>query len=127
MSKPSVLDKDQIASAPHVLGTRDNHIIMADDNTVYAVGFKEPAQLGTSYNFVRVGEALRDPEDNRILGYNGVYTGTGHVTRIGDPATLIVTASNRRPTPATNCSRAASTCRSTSYRACRKPRSRAAS
>ena len=99
MSKPSVLDKDQIASAPHVLGTRDNHIIMADDNTVYAVGFKEPAQLGTSYNFVRVGEALRDPEDNRILGYNGVYTGTGHVTRIGDPATLIVTASNRETYP----------------------------
>jgi hypothetical protein len=99
MSKPSVLDKEQIKTAPHVLGTRDNHVIMADDNTVYAVGFKEPALLGTNYNFVRVGEPLRDPDDNRILGYNGVYTGTGHVTRIGDPATLIMTTSNRETYP----------------------------
>ncbi len=99
MSKPSVLDKEQIKSAPHVLGTRDNHVIMSEDNTVYAVGFKEPAQLGTNYNFVRVGEPLRDPEDGRILGYNGVYTGTGHVTRIGDPATLIMTQSTRETYP----------------------------
>jgi hypothetical protein len=48
MSRPSVLDKDQIRTAPHVLGTRDNHVIMSEDNTVYAVGFKEPAQLGTN-------------------------------------------------------------------------------
>jgi hypothetical protein len=99
MSKPSVLDKEQINSAPHVLGTRDNHVIMAEENTVYAVGFKQAAQLGTSYNFVRVGEPLRDPEDNRVLGYNGVYTGTGHVTRIGDPATLIMTESARETYP----------------------------
>ncbi|HEX4152881.1 MAG TPA: LysM peptidoglycan-binding domain-containing protein [Steroidobacteraceae bacterium] len=99
MSKPSVLDKEQIKMAPHVLGTRDDHVVMSEDNTVYAVGFKEPAQLGVNYNFVRVGEPLRDPEDNRILGYSGVYTGAGHVTRIGDPATLIVTASNRETYP----------------------------
>ena len=99
MSKPTVLDKDQIKTAPHVLGTRDNHVVMSEDNTVYAIGFKEPAQLGTSYNFVRVGEPLRDPEDNRVLGYNGVYTGTGHVTRVGEPATLIMTQSNRETYP----------------------------
>jgi hypothetical protein len=99
MGKPTVLDREQIRSAPHVLGTRDNHIVMAEENTVYAVGFKQAAQLGTSYNFVRVGEPLRDPEDNRILGYNGVYTGTGHVTRIGDPATLIMTESARETYP----------------------------
>jgi hypothetical protein len=52
-----------------------------------------------SYNFVRVGEELRDPDDNSLLGYNGVYTGTGHVTRLGDPATLIMTASARETYP----------------------------
>jgi len=99
MAKPSVLDKDQIQAAPHVLSTRDSHIVMSEDNTVYAVGFKQPAELGTSYNFVRVGEELRDPDDNSLLGYNGVYTGTGHVTRLGDPATLIMTASARETYP----------------------------
>jgi hypothetical protein len=99
MAKPSVLDKEQIQAAPHVLSTRDNHIVMSEDNTVYAVGFRQPAELGTSYNFVRVGEELRDPDDNSLLGYNGVYTGTGHVTRLGDPATLIMTASARETYP----------------------------
>ena len=69
---------------------------MSEGNTVYARGFKQPVELGTHYNLVRVGEPLRDPDDNRILGYNGVYTGTGHVTRVGDPATLIMTAVDPR-------------------------------
>jgi hypothetical protein len=58
---------------------------MADGNTLYARGFKE-AEVGMRYNVVRVGDALRDPDDNRIVGYDGIYTGAGHVTRSGDPA-----------------------------------------
>ena len=85
MSKPSVLEKDQIKLAPYVLATRDQHIVMAEGDTVYARGFKQPVEVGMHYNLVRVGEALRDPDDKSILGYNGVFTGTGHVTRVGDP------------------------------------------
>ncbi len=45
---------------------------------------------------VRVGDALRDPDDgNRIVGYDGIFTGAGHVTRAGDPTTLIMTESAR--------------------------------
>jgi hypothetical protein len=44
---------------------------------------------------VRVGDALRDPDDNRVVGYDGIFTGAGHVTRSGDPATLIMTESAR--------------------------------
>jgi LysM repeat protein len=99
MSKPSVLDKDQIKHAPYVLTTRDSHVVMSNGDTVYARGFKSPAELGTRYNLVRVGEPLRDPDDNHILGYNGIFTGAGHVTRVGDPATLIMTESTRETYP----------------------------
>ena len=99
MSKPSVLEKDQIKAAPYVLSTRDSHVVMSEGNTVYARGFKNPAEVGTHYNLVRVGEALRDPDDDRVLGYNGVFTGAGHVTRAGDPATLIMTESTRETYP----------------------------
>jgi hypothetical protein len=99
MSKPSVLEKEQINQAPYVLTTRDSHIMMADGNTVYARGFKGPVELGMHYNLVRVGVALRDPDDHQILGYNGVFTGTGHVTRVGDPVTLIMTQSTRETYP----------------------------
>jgi LysM repeat protein len=95
MSKPSVLAKEQIKDAPYVLATRDLHVVMADGDTLYARGFTGPVELGTHYNVVRVGDALRDPDDNRIVGYDGVFTGAGHITRGGDPATLIMTESAR--------------------------------
>ena len=95
MSKPSVLAVEQIKAAPYVLATRDTHVVIADGDTVYARGFRSPAQPGTHYNVVRVGDALRDPDDNRIVGYDGIFTGAGHITRGGDPATLIMTESAR--------------------------------
>src|SRR6202050_868700 len=66
MSKPSVLEKDQIKHAPYVLATRDTHVVMADGDTVYARGFEGPVELGTHYNAVRVGAPLRDTDDNRV-------------------------------------------------------------
>jgi hypothetical protein len=72
---------------------------MSDGDTVYARGFEGQVEVGSHYNLVRVGEPLRDPDDNRIVGYNGVYTGSGHVTRLGDPATLIMSDSSRETYP----------------------------
>jgi hypothetical protein len=48
---------------------------------------------------VRIGDALRDPDDNTILGYDGIFTGAGHITRGGDPATLVMTESARETEP----------------------------
>jgi LysM repeat protein len=95
MSKPSVLDREQIKHAPYLLATRDLHVVMSEGDTLYARGFTNPAELGSHYNVVRVGDPLIDPDDNRILGYDGIFTGSGHVTRQGDPTTLIMTESTR--------------------------------
>jgi LysM repeat protein len=96
MSKPSVLAQEQIKGAPYVLATRDMHVVMAEGDTLYARGFSTPAEVGTHYNVVRVGDALHDPDDgDRIVGYDGIFTGAGHVTRVGDPTTLIMTESAR--------------------------------
>jgi LysM repeat protein len=96
MSKPSVLASEQISGAPYVLANRDMHVVMAEGDTLYVRGFSGPIEVGTHYNVVRVGDALRDPEDgNRIVGYDGIFTGAGHLTRTGDPATLMMTESAR--------------------------------
>jgi hypothetical protein len=99
MSKPSVLDNEQIKTAPYILTTRDDHVVLSDGDTMYARGFSKPAELGTHYNVIRVGDPLRDPDDNRIVGYDGIFTGSGRVTRSGDPATLIMTESTRESEP----------------------------
>jgi LysM repeat protein len=95
MSRPSVLDREQIKHAPYLLATRDLHVVMSEGDTLYARGFTDPAELGAHYNIVRVGDPLIDPDDNRVLGYDGIFTGSGHVTRQGDPTTLIMTESSR--------------------------------
>src|SRR5271156_6111249 len=93
MSKPFVLDKEEIKSAPYVLATRDLHVVMSDGDTLYARGFTGPVEPGTHYNVVRVGEVLKDPDDKRILGYNGIFTGAAHVTQDGPTVSLIMTES----------------------------------
>jgi LysM repeat protein len=95
MSKPSVLERDQIKHAPYLLATRDLHVVMSEGDTLYARGFTSPAELGTHYNVIRVGDPLIDPDDHRLLGYDGIFTGSGHVTRQGDPTTLVMTESTR--------------------------------
>jgi hypothetical protein len=99
MSKPSVLSREQIKAAPYVLDSKDAHVVIADGDTLYARGFANPAEPGTHYNVVRVGDPLRDPDDNSIVGYDGIYTGAGHITRSGDPSTLILTESARETRP----------------------------
>jgi hypothetical protein len=99
MSKPSVLSSEQIDGAPYVLASRDLHVVISNGDTMYARGFSAPAPLGTHYNVVRVGDPLRDPDDNRIVGYDGIFTASGHVTRGGDPTTLILTESARETVP----------------------------
>jgi hypothetical protein len=99
MSKPSVLSAEQIDGAPYVLASRDLHIVIANGDTLYARGFATPATLGTHYNVVRVGDPLRDPDDNRIVGYDGIFTASGRVTRGGDPTTLVLTESSRETVP----------------------------
>src|SRR6202521_5300371 len=85
MSKPSVLAEEQIKGAPYVFATRNDHVIISDGDTVYARGFQAPAEMGTRYNLIRVGDALHDPDDNRIVGYDGIFTGSGDGTRRGEP------------------------------------------
>jgi LysM domain len=99
MSKPSVLSNEQIKGAPYVLSTRDSHVVISNGDTLYARGFQSPVEAGTHYNVVRVGDPLRDPDDNRIVGYDGIFTGSGRITRGGDPATLIMTESSRETEP----------------------------
>ena len=68
---------------------------MSEGNTVYARGFTGPVESGAHYNVVRVGDKLIDPDDKRVLGYDGIFTGSAHVTRAGEPITLIMTESAR--------------------------------
>jgi hypothetical protein len=92
MGRPTLLDKDQVNSAPYIVAMRDGHVIGAMGNEVYVRGV-EDAAVDTRYSIIHVEEKLRDPENNDLLGYTGIYVGSGPIAITGDPAkvTLIET------------------------------------
>lgn len=94
LSKGLVLERAQADALPYILSTRGDHLIAAAGNDVYIRG-GEPAPNGTRYSVVHVGDELRDPDNDDLLGYQGIYIGEGALSRGGDPATVSLTDTNR--------------------------------
>jgi hypothetical protein len=92
LNRPSVLTKDQIRDAPHVVAFRDEHLVAGTGHEVYIADLK--AAQNSRYSVVHVGDELRDPDDNKVVGYQGIYTATALVSQVGEPtkALLIDTA-----------------------------------
>ncbi len=94
LSKGMVLEKDQIGKLPYILATRGDHLMASAGNDIYIRG-GEPVATGTRYSIVHIGDELRDPDDNKLIGYQGIYVGEGALSRGGDPATVSLTDTNR--------------------------------
>lgn len=92
--RPILLDKDQVKNAPYIVALRDEHMIGATGNEIYARGI-EDASVESRYSIIHVDGPLRDPENNDLLGYTGLYVGSGPVAASGDPAKLVLTESVR--------------------------------
>ncbi len=93
LGRGSVLQKDEIEKAPYVVAIRDQHLIGAAGNDLYVRG--KVAGVDYGYSVVHVGEKLIDPDDGDVLGYEGIYVGSGTIRRTGDPSTLTLADSSR--------------------------------
>jgi len=93
LSRPAVLDRATVDRAPYILTDRRGHLAHGSQNEVYVRG----ANFGEndSYSVMHVGAPLHDPDNGRLLGYQGVYVGEGRIVRTGDPATLWLSATAR--------------------------------
>ena len=94
LSKGLVLEKNQIDQLPYILSTRGDHLMASAGNDIYIRG-GQPSPNGTRFSVVHIGDELRDPDDNALLGYQGIYVGVGAQSRGGDPATIALTDTNR--------------------------------
>ena len=98
LSSGAVLEKRETDRLPYLLETRGDHLIASAGNVVYVRGLDD-AQLGSRYNVVEVGEPLIDPDDNRMIGYQGKFIGEGTLRRTGDPATVALTDTSEEAVP----------------------------
>jgi len=87
LSRPRVVEKDQIDDSPYIVAHREG-LIGSAGRDVYVRQVEEEVPVGSVYNVVELGEELVDPDDNDVLGYQGIYVGQGRLDRTGDPGTL---------------------------------------
>ena len=93
LGKGVVLAKDEIDSLPHIVALRDDHLVGASGNDAYVRG--ATGQEQTLYSVVHIGDKLVDPDDGAVLGYEGIFVADGQFRQAGDPATLVLSNSQR--------------------------------
>jgi nucleoid-associated protein YgaU len=91
LSRPVVTGADEIDRAPYVVGFADDKLIAGTGDAIYVRSILTAS--GDRYEVLRPGQAYRDPDTNRVLGYEAAFVATARLERLGDPATLVVTRS----------------------------------
>lgn len=92
LSSGVVIEKNEVDDLPYMFATRGDHLIAAAGNLIYVRGVHNDTP-GTRFNIVHVGDPLIDPDDNRLIGYQGILVAKGTLRRGGDPSTIALTES----------------------------------
>ena len=93
LSKGSVLSRDEIDRLPHVMAIRDGHLVAGAGMDLYVRG--NVGGVNDGYSVIHIGEALIDPDDGQVVGYEGIFVGEGVIRSGGDPATLSLVKTQR--------------------------------
>jgi hypothetical protein len=93
LSRPAVLSIDQVRHSPHVLTFREEHQVGGTGHEFYVSNLN--AAPNARFTVMHVGEPVVDPDNGRMMGYQGIYTATAVITRPGNPAKGLLTDSAR--------------------------------
>jgi LysM repeat protein len=88
LSRPTLMSWDEIRHAPYVLAFRDMHQVAGNDIEIYVRNLQ--AAENSRFAVMHIATPLVDPDDGKLLGYEGIYTGTALVKRSGEPAKAVL-------------------------------------
>jgi LysM repeat protein len=88
LSRPTIMTSDEIRHAPYVLAFRDMHQVAGNDIEVYVRHLQ--AAENSRFAVMHIATPLVDPDDGKVVGYEGIYTATALVKRSGDPAKAVL-------------------------------------
>jgi hypothetical protein len=73
LSKPLVIEENELQSAPRIVATPEGHVYLSAQDKAYVRGDLKGA---TVFQAFRPGKPLRDPATKQIIGYEAVHLGT---------------------------------------------------
>jgi LysM domain-containing protein len=89
LSRPTIMTSDEIRHAPYVLAFRDMHQVAGNEIEVYVRNLQ--AAENSRFAVMHIATPLVDPDDGKVVGYEGIYTATALVKRPGEPAKAVLT------------------------------------
>lgn len=93
LTQPLVMDGSALDSAPRIVATEENRMVVGAGNRAYARGID--GKPGQFWQVFRPGEVLVDPDSKETLGTQAVYLGEAKVVRPGDVSILEIVKSNQ--------------------------------
>ncbi|MCI0749866.1 MAG: LysM peptidoglycan-binding domain-containing protein [Nevskiales bacterium] len=85
---PHLIGKSTLEGAPYMLSFGEERILAGAGNVAYARGLDDPDVA--QYRIVRKGEAYRNPDDGKVIGYEAIPVGQAEVRAHGDPGTVFI-------------------------------------
>jgi hypothetical protein len=73
LSQPLVIDEGGLDSAPHIVATQENRVYVGAGNLFYVNGAQDSAKV---WNVYRPGRALKDPDNDEVIGHEAVFLGS---------------------------------------------------
>lgn len=91
LSKPLVIENEEIDGAPTLIGSIEQRTLLSFGDTAFATGI--PGDKGPLWQLYRPGKALVDPDTDETLGYEAIYLGDASVQKYDAVSTLKITKS----------------------------------
>lgn len=82
LSKPLVVENDDPATTPTLVGTYEQRELLSTSDIAYAKNL--PSDKGTAWQIFRFGKKLTDPDTNEVLGHEVIYLGDATVEKFGN-------------------------------------------
>jgi hypothetical protein len=93
LSRPVVTEAREIDRAPYVVGFPEEQILGGLGDTFFVRSILSADN--DRWEVLRPGPEYRDPDTNELLGFEASSVATARLERLGDPATLVITRSQK--------------------------------
>jgi hypothetical protein len=87
LSQPLVVDVGALESAPEIVASEENRVVIGAGNRAYVAGLQPGSR---QWQVFRSGKPFIDPDTGELLGHEAIYLGDARVTRFGESSTIEV-------------------------------------
>ena len=89
LTRPLIIEADELKNAPTLIGAREGRVILGNDDTAFVKNL--PADKGDQWQIYRPGKTFVDPDTKKVLGIEAIYLGNIEVTHFADVSTVNIT------------------------------------